>query len=662
MPSRRKFQELEVLLTMRDRTRKVLQGTLKSMARLKRASFDAAKATAAIGGVSGAGFALAARQAGKYGLEIQTLSDQLNLTTDRFQELLRVAQLRQPATEAQDLAGALKDVVERITEARSIGEGDLFDAAQAVGLNLELTRSNEIIEDFIANMRQLDREDALFRLRELAGDEAYEQMFTFVSATNTELKDLKDTADRLGLIIDADTIDNLASMEKSLGIVKTLLSTIAIEGAGQVSAAIQKAALSFVSFVSANGGALPVLEKVWQRVIDKVNVFIRRLDDIPGVDIGFLGSQAQRNLAALDEQIADLENNTKGKVFGIEYKGPSDEDIARLDKLRKARALLVQTTVPAAAAFTNEGIDEELERFQELVERSLSTANAVKIPVRPKVAVEAAEAAEEVKKTIEPPATIAAKSAGEKAGKTFAEAFSEQMQNLQNTLQGVSGIFDGIEQLQSANDARAMDRLNAMRSRNAAELDILKTRLAAQQNLTRAEIGLHNQRAAAIAGNNAKIDQLAARAELQACKRAKKFAVIQGALSVAAAWAGAAKAGAAAAGGGPLAYFAAYAPVLSAGLAAAANIAKFNCNSIGSTSGGVGGVGGGTGGDGAGFNPTIRQGADLPSDQRGGTASRQPIIVNLEGDSFSAAQVQDLINQINNGDTMIDSRVVSGIF
>ena len=137
MPSRRKFQELEVLLTMRDRTRKVLNSTLRNLARLRKSSFDAAKAITAIGGVSGAGLGLAARAAGRYALEVGEIASQLNLTTDRFQEFLTVAQLRRPGIEARDLGDALKDIVERITEARTIGEGDLFDASQAVGLNLE---------------------------------------------------------------------------------------------------------------------------------------------------------------------------------------------------------------------------------------------------------------------------------------------------------------------------------------------------------------------------------------------------------------------------------------------------------------------------------------------------------------------------------------------
>jgi hypothetical protein len=519
-----------------------------------------------------------------------------------------------------------------------------------------------------------------------------------VSLTNDEFKELADTARNLGLIIRPETLENLAAMERSLGVVQKIISTMGVELAGQLAPGIENAALAFAAFVQVNGGALPVLEKVWQRVTQRVNEFIMSVNSIPFLrDFELIGTEEQKRLSKLNSELERLTEkyddvtNSRFKTNNAKAKQlpKIQEEIEAVQKLRNE---LLATNLPTAAPFLTDGLDEAMAEIQSQLESNLSrlgetTGRRVTQTAAPTTQEtqelarhwlltgrqlgEAAQTGMEAGLAglgdlidfelpdIDAQICEDAKMVGERTADCLGDGFAERMQNIQTISNAASQVLSGLDSLMQANEQREIDRLNRMRSRNAAELDILKTRLSDQQSLNRNEVALHNARASAIAGNNAKIDQLQARAEQQACKRAKKFAILQGALAVASAWAGAAKAGAAAAGGGPLAYFAAYAPVLSAGLAAAANIAKFSCNSVGSTSSGGGGGAGSTGGTGANFQPTTRQGADLPSDLFGRRNQMQQVInITLEAD----VDIDAFTARLNDSDAQINVERVAGVF
>jgi hypothetical protein len=187
---------------------------------------------------------------------------------------------------------------------------------------------------------------------------------------------------------------------------------------------------------------------------------------------------------------------------------------------------------------------------------------------------------------------------------------------------------------------------------------MLKTRLQSAQTMGRAEVGLYNKQVAGVNARNRSLDIAAAAAEAKACKRAKRFAVLQGAVTVAASWAAAVKAGAFAAGAGPIAFFAGAGSVLSAGLAAAAQIAKFDCNKIGSTSGSIGGSGGG--GNGPQFNPTQRAGADLDAFDPSRARQQQNVFnFNLSIDPITADIIVETVNESN---AQINVNNVAGVF
>jgi hypothetical protein len=190
---------------------------------------------------------------------------------------------------------------------------------------------------------------------------------------------------------------------------------------------------------------------------------------------------------------------------------------------------------------------------------------------------------------------------------------------------------------------------------------MLKTRLQSAQTMGRAEIGLYNKQVAGVNARNRSLDIAAAAAEAKACKRAKKFAVLQGAIAVAASYAAAVKAGAFAAGAGPIAFFAGAGSVLSAGLAAAAQIAKFDCNKIGSTSGSIGGSGGGTGGgNGAQFQPTQRAGADLDAFDPNRARQQQNVFnFNLSIDPLTG---EAIVETVNDSSAQINVNNVAGVF
>lgn len=258
---------------------------------------------------------------------------------------------------------------------------------------------------------------------------------------------------------------------------------------------------------------------------------------------------------------------------------------------------------------------------------------------------------------------IKAEEAGKTAASCLSRAFVQKMEDLERVLSTAGNVLGGLESLMAANESREMDRISRSKARNTTEIDILKSRLQNAKTLTQSEIGLYNKQVSSLNARNRSLDIAAAAAEAKACKRAKKFAVLQGAIAVAAAWSAAAKAGSFAAGAGPLAFFTGFGSVLAAGLGAAAQIAKFDCNKIGSTSGGGGG--GGLGGGGTAppaFNQTQRAGADLNSFDPNRGRPQKVINLTLNGDRFNADDIVDIVTQINDGDAQINADRVAGVF
>ena len=756
MPSRKvKFNDLLVKIVADDRLTKVMKRTQKL---IKGTAKLSAKASAAVTAIGTGAFAVAIAKSTEFGASIARTTSQLGLGTAKFQEYFNAAKFTDAKLDVVDFGDALKDVVERITEANTLGKGDLFDSAQAIGLNSDLRESGEIVDDLIFKMGQLSKEDRLFRTRELVGDSSFEQLSGLLSLSTERLQELISESKKLGLIISPENLSNLSQAMRSMGVLRQLVTTLGAEIAADLAPRLVRLTVWITEFVKANGGIGQLLDKVFTNVNLKVMQLKGTLDGLPGIDLNLSDTELElkkynsalgetesktRKLAVVRGEIAKLEANAKRGFFfadPISLKLRRSQAEKLTEELQKAKQLTENIRKPeilnqAELSLPELSADDIEDQVQKLL-GNFDKGKTVKVPVvaEPDVNIDTAK----VEKNIEPlkkylsdtmidvaigateslspafgpairslleagldnvgSATGAdlanefsdgfhgaigqlmtdkskinkilsaeelckkAEENGEKAASCLSRAFVTKMEGLESVLGTAGNLLGGFESLMAANESREMERIARAKTRNTAELDILKSRLSNAKTVTQAEIALYNRQVAGVNARNKSLDIAAAAAEAKACKRAKKFAVLQGAIAVAAAWAAAAKAGSFAAGAGPIAFFTGFGSVLSAGLGAAAQIAKFDCNKIGSTSGGAGGGGGGGLGSGGGLGvpqQTQRAGADLSPFDASRRQKQSVFNFNLQIDPITS---EIIVEKINDGDAQINVRNVEGVF
>lgn len=753
MPSRRvKFNDLLVKIVADDRLTKVMKRVQKL---IKGTAALATKTTAIVAAIGTGAFAVAIAKSTEFGATIARTSAQLALGSDKFQEYFNAAKFTDAKIDVVDFGDALKDVVERITEANTLGEGDLFDSASAIGLNTDLRESGEIIDDLILKMGRLSEEDRLFRTRELVGDSSFEQLSGLLSLSTERLQGLISESKKLGLIITPENLQNLSEAKRSIGVLKQILTTLGAEIAADIAPRLVKLTLYITEFIKANGGVGKFLEQVFNRIKFEISELRLSIDSLPGIDLDLTAAEKELQRynaiqertrhttegvvaigARLRQTIKDHVTGDKDRTKQIEkltsrlqqLKKVESQQLATLDgfnlevrpefdfvmpeispeKINEQMELLfrgseVQTRVPLSiepdvkidpakieknieplkAALSNniidtaQGVSDAIgpafgPAVRSLLEASLEgignaagedAANATVEGFNAAVGLLARDALDIQKVLSTEELCVKAEEAGSKAASCLTRSFQQSMENVQTVLNTAGNLLGGFESLLAAGEAKEIDRISRAKARNATELDILKTRLDSSKNLTNSEIALYNRQVSSIKSRDRSLDIAAQAAEAKACKRAKKFAILQGAIAVASAWAAAAKAGSFAAGAGPVAFFAGFGSVLAAGLGAAAQIAKFDCNKIGSTSGTGGSGGGATGGSNAGGASTPnRAGADLGAFDS--TRMRPQKIVNLTitGDRISTDDVVDIVQQINEGESQINVDRVAGVF
>lgn len=160
--------------------------------------------------------------------ELNTLSKVTGLTTEELQRFNYAADLIDVSTET--LQGSLKKLVRNMQTASS-GTGDAYEAFKALGVTItdsagQLRNNEEVFYDVI---------DALGRVENVTQRDAYamnifgksaQDLNPLIIAGSDALKEYGDQAERMGLIFDQQTLDNLNEAKDKIDITKQELEGI----------------------------------------------------------------------------------------------------------------------------------------------------------------------------------------------------------------------------------------------------------------------------------------------------------------------------------------------------------------------------------------------------------------------------------------------------
>lgn len=220
--------------------------------------------------------------------ELNTLSKVTGLSTEELQRFNYASELVDVSTET--LQTSLKRLVRSMQSAQG-GSGDAFDAFKELGVNItdaagQLRSNEEVFYDVI---------DALGSVENVTQRDAYamnifgksaQDLNPLIIAGSQALKDYGDQADRMGLIFDQKTLDNLNAAKDKIDIAKQQLEGMKmIVGSELVS-----------SFDSLFGGVDKLLKAVQQakedgtlaEIADNVAQSVKILINVIGAAVKFI--------------------------------------------------------------------------------------------------------------------------------------------------------------------------------------------------------------------------------------------------------------------------------------------------------------------------------------------------------------------------------------
>lgn len=160
--------------------------------------------------------------------ELNTLSKVTGLSTEELQRFNYASKLVDVSTET--LQTSLKRLVRSMQSAAS-GQGDAFESFEALGVNITdaagQLRSNEDVFydviDALGNIENVTQRDAY--AMNIFGKSA-QDLNPLIIAGSQSLKDYGDQAERMGLIFDQKTLDNLNKAQDKIDIAKQQLEGV----------------------------------------------------------------------------------------------------------------------------------------------------------------------------------------------------------------------------------------------------------------------------------------------------------------------------------------------------------------------------------------------------------------------------------------------------
>ena len=289
-----KKQQLTVILKAVDKTKKAFASIQKGLKKIKSLASKLAapfkKLNGLFVGLATGALALLIDKTTQAGQQILNVSNTIGVTTDRFQELYSVIKTQNPAADVKEVGDALKDVAERIAEARA-GEGEVFEAAQALNLNLALTDTNAILDDLFTKLGNVENAgERIFRGRQIVSDSGFDVLAPLIGKTTEELNLLINRSKQLGLIVSPESLANLAKAQKAISTLKQTFTAFALEAVADLAPHIEEMSLKFQAFVISQGGAGELIEKVFRKVAEKMRQLgngLEKIADFLGVDFDF---------------------------------------------------------------------------------------------------------------------------------------------------------------------------------------------------------------------------------------------------------------------------------------------------------------------------------------------------------------------------------------
>lgn len=236
------FKRLQILLSARDETRRPIASVGKNIARLtSRVTIAGAAMKAAIASVGIAG--------GRAFSEIERASRLLGEPVREVQKLSEVVKSITPGAGIDQVQEGLLTLTERFAEARE-GSGEAFEVFKRLGLDTSLDKPIEQLEAVRDVISRLPSDSERLQLtRVLFGDEDGNAILGYLRASAETVERIKTAVETSGRLFSDEQIANMRAANRSISSLTQTLSNARVEVFARMAPEIQHAADLLNAFV-----------------------------------------------------------------------------------------------------------------------------------------------------------------------------------------------------------------------------------------------------------------------------------------------------------------------------------------------------------------------------------------------------------------------------
>lgn len=312
-------------------------------------------AATAVGGLLAGALAMVTSEAAQTVRGVAAIGDEARrsgLGVQQFQELSFVAQQSRIPIDA--LIDGMKELNLRADEFVTTGQGPAAEAFARLGLGAKdlkegLKDPSELLLDVIDRMEDLDRAAQIRVADEIFGGTGGERFVELMAQGDDGIRQLMTRAHELGVVMDAETIEKAAELDRKFGEIQARVSTLAKTAVVELGSAIQQAFT-----IDADE-----LDRSLSRIEDAARV-LGEVEYSP--DSSALGGQAQdiEDLAfahqALAAQARDMARALEDAAFSMNEQGYASAaiDLFNLAEVTEGVARAFEDGRTEGAAFRDE--------------------------------------------------------------------------------------------------------------------------------------------------------------------------------------------------------------------------------------------------------------------------------------------------------------------
>lgn len=216
---------LEIILAAKDVTGKAFASVNSQVANLTKSVFSLNGALVTVAGASAMG--LMVQRSLEVTAELKRNADMAGVTIEAYQELDYVAKKHQITVDA--MTDGLKELSLRTDEFVVTGAGPAKEAFERLGYNQEqlnnmLSDTPALLQDVIWRMEGLGQAAKIRIADELFGGSGGEQFVAMINAGARSFEAFRKEAHELGLVLDADVVNNSAEAKKKVDALTKVLS------------------------------------------------------------------------------------------------------------------------------------------------------------------------------------------------------------------------------------------------------------------------------------------------------------------------------------------------------------------------------------------------------------------------------------------------------